>query len=68
MNIIFWILEEDIPYRPLYEYLIRLAFPHLLSVFFNVDFWKYHDGVTLTGIYSQRQVLGCAEGGILLRD
>lgn len=68
MNIIFGILEEDIPYRPLYEYLIKLAFPHLLSMFYTVDFWKYHDGVTLTGIYSNRQVLLCAKCGILLRD
>lgn len=26
MNIIFWILEENIPHRPLYEYLMNLAF------------------------------------------
>lgn len=68
MNIIFWILEEDIPYRALHEYFMKLAFPHLLSMFYNVDFWKYHDGVTLTEIYSNRQVLWSAKGGILLHD
>lgn len=38
MNIIFWILEEDIPYRLLYEYFINVAFPHLLGMLYNVDF------------------------------
>lgn len=37
MNIIFWFLEEDIPCRPRYEYLIKLAFPQLFSMFYSVD-------------------------------